>query len=204
MNLLDELVPCLPLGNRKVGRVLTFSLPSGITCPGSSPWCRANCYALRLERLRPHCRQAYLRNLVLSLDWNTFTERILESLPSDARFIRLHVGGDFHGPAYIEAWQTICDARPKVRFWCYTRSWRLPHLRPALESLRRKRNIQLFASVDPTIPECPPPDWRIAYLHSDERKNGLPCPHQQHKADSCLECGYCFLKEQGNVVFTEH
>ena len=48
----DFAVPlCLSMGNTKVGRVWTFSLPSFVTCPGASAWCRQHCYAARFEQI---------------------------------------------------------------------------------------------------------------------------------------------------------
>ena len=55
-------------GNMKIGAVPTFSLPARLTCPGASPWCLSHCYALRVERLRPSCRMAYARNLLLTCE----------------------------------------------------------------------------------------------------------------------------------------
>lgn len=194
---------CLAIGNKKVGRVWTFSLPSFVTCPGASTWCRKHCYARRIERLRPNCRQAYLRNLALSLDPDRLVVKVLDALPPDASAVRIHVGGDFHSPEYTDAWRRICEARPNTRFWSYTRSWNVAYLRPGLERLRDLENVELFASVDAGMP-LPPEGWRIAFIDGDVRAAGLDCPHQQGRLASCLECGYCFRKGKGNVVFKVH
>lgn len=194
---------CLALGNNKVGRVWTFSLPSFVTCPGASPWCRKHCYAWRLERLRPACRRAYVRNLTLSLYPERFVEHVLESLPEDAPLVRIHVGGDYYGPEYAAAWRDICDARPDTQFWSYTRSWGVPMILPHLELLRAAPNLQLFGSVDPDMP-LPPEGWRMAFIEIDPRADGTPCRHQQGEVESCLECGYCFREREGNVVFKVH
>ena len=190
-------------GNVKVGRVWTFSLPSFVTCPGASFWCRRHCYAWRLERLRPTCRRAYIRNLALSLEPDRFVEEVLRTLPEDAPFVRVHVGGDWYSVEYARSWLTICQARPDTRFWCYTRSWAAPTLRPALEQLRALNNMQMLGSVDLDMP-LPPQGWRTAFLDIDHRANGLPCRHQQGQGESCLECGYCFRTDTGNVVFKVH
>ena len=110
-------------GNSKVGRVWTFSLPSIVTCPGASAWCREHCYARRLEQLRPNCRRAYIRNLALSLEPDRFVAEVLQSLPEDAPLVRVHVGGDWYSPEYTQGWRRICEARPKSIFWAYTRCW---------------------------------------------------------------------------------
>lgn len=198
-----EIPLCLPVGNSKVGKVYTFSLPSFVTCPGASIWCRSHCYAGRTERLRPNCRRAYARNLALSLDPRRFTAQILDSLPEEARLLRIHVGGDYHGPEYVKAWCHICEARPRTTFWSYTRSWNVKTLLPLLGQLRALPNVNLWASTDPDM-LVPPSGWRTAFLAMDPRATGMHCLHQQGQVESCLECGYCFRKADGNVVFKVH
>ena len=194
---------CLSMGNTKVGRVWTFSLPSFVTCPGASAWCRQHCYAARFERLRGNCRRAYVRNLALSLEPERFVAEMLESLPEDAPLVRIHVGGDFYSPEYAQSWLEVCQERPQTRFWAYTHSWAVATLRPALEQLRSLSNVELLASLDPQMPP-PPESWRAAFIDIDSRASGMPCRHQQGEVDSCLECGYCFRENAGNVVFKVH
>ena len=194
---------CIPVGNKKVGKVWTFSLPSIITCPGSSRWCRSKCYARRIEILRTNCRRAYMRNLALSQEPDKLVDHVLEHLPEDAKAVRIHVGGDFYSKPYIQSWIQICSERPATQFWSYTRSWNLPHLLPALETLRDISNVELIASTDPDMP-LPPSNWRIAYIESDSRASGLVCPEQQNKIASCQKCRYCFHRKKGNVIFKIH
>ena len=195
---------CLvPQGNRKVGRVWTFSLPSFVTCPGASVWCRQHCYARRFEQIRPNCRRAYVRNLALSLEPERFIAHMLETLPDDTPLVRIHVGGDYYSPEYCASWLRICKARPATLFWSYTRSWFATTLRPGLDQLQALSNLVLFASSDPDMP-LPPENWRVAFIKGDPRASGLPCRHQQGQVNSCLECGYCFREREGNVVFKVH
>jgi hypothetical protein len=194
---------CLARGNRKVGQVWTFSLPSFVTCPGASAWCRQYCYAARFERLRPNCRLAYVRNLALSLEPERFVPEVLGGLPKDAPLVRVHVGGDFYSSEYARSWIEVCRERPDTQFWGYTRSWNIRLLKPTLEHLRQQSNLQLFASTDPDMP-VPPENWRAAFIEIDPRASGVPCRHQHGEVDSCLECGYCFHESAGNVVFKVH
>jgi Gene product 88 len=190
-------------GNTKVGRVWTFSLPSFLTCPGASAWCRQHCYAARFERIRGNCRRAYVRNLALSLEPERFVDSVLESLPEDAPLVRVHVGGDYYSIEYAAAWLTICETRPATSFWSYSRSWAVASLLPALDRLRALHNTHVLASVDPDMP-LPPEGWRTAFIDIDPRASGVPCRHQQGQVHSCLECGYCFREDAGNVVFKVH
>jgi hypothetical protein len=190
-------------GNSKVGEVFTFSLPSKTTCPGASPWCKRHCNMSRFEQFRPTCRNAYLRNLNITQDPNQFTETVLGILPRILPCMRIHVSGDFWSKEYIQSWIKICGAFPQTNFWAYTRSWNVPKLVKPLEDLSELPNMTLFASTDPTMP-LPPASWRIAFLNHDERASGINCPHQENKLNTCLECGYCFRNQSGNVLFNVH
>jgi len=190
-------------GNAKVGDVFTFSLPSRVTCPGASEWCLKHCYAHRYERLRPACRRAYQRNLILAQRTDGFVRVMTGIVPRIIPSMRIHVGGDFYSAQYCQAWFRICSALPHTKFWAYTRSCVVPRLLPALEKLRALPNVELFASIDPTMP-LPSKDWRIAFIETDERANGPLCAEQTGQHDSCLACGYCFRTTKGNVVFRVH
>ena len=195
--------PVLGDGNAKVGPIPTFSLPSRFTCPGSSPWCLKHCYAWRFERIWPNCRLAYARNLVLSWSSRRFVKAMLRRIPEDLPALRIHVSGDFYSRAYADAWYSIMRKRPRTQFWAYSRSWNVSSLLPALERLCTLPNCELFASVDPGMPD-PPSGWRVAYLEIDPRANGLPCLHQYGGAASCFDCRYCLRPGKGNVVFKVH
>lgn len=193
----------LSKANRKVGRVMSFSLPALVTCPGASLWCRKHCYALRMGAYRPNCRGAYDRNFSLTRDPERFVRTMLECLPADLAGMRIHVSGDFHSQAYLEAWWSVCAARAETLFWGYSRSWTVPHLLPALDRLRSLPNVQIFASLDATMPS-PPEGWRVAFVESDVRAYGLPCRQQHGQEASCLACGHCFRRNRGHVVFNVH
>jgi len=191
-------------GNDKLGEVFSFSLPSKITCPGMSKWCKKNCYAYKYERRRPGCRKAYLNNLKLAQDIQNFKRVMIGVLPRIIPCFRIHVSGDFFiSIEYINAWIEICSAFPQIKFWSYTRSWIVPELLPSLEELKSLPNMQLFASTDPFMP-IPPKDWRIAFIDTDKRAQGMKCKTRQGKTKSCLSCGYCFHETKGHVQFLIH
>jgi len=190
-------------GNAKVGEVFTFSLPSHTTCPGASPWCLKHCYAYRYERLRPSCLRAYQRNLVLAQRTSEFVRVMTGVVPRILSCMRIHVSGDFHSAEYVDGWYRICAAFPQTRFWSYTRSWTVPQLARPLERLRALPNVVLFASTDPTMP-LPPEGWRVAFVDADPRARGILCSKQTEEEDSCLDCGYCFRHDTGDVIFRVH
>ncbi len=195
--------PSIGRGNIKLGPIPSFSLPSRFSCPGATSWCLEHCYAARYEHIRSNCRRAYARNLVLSWDSERFVHLMLKRIDPQMPFLRIHVSGDFHSSQYADAWYRIAKARPHTQLWAYTRSWTVASIRPALERFRNLKNVNLFASTDPGMPD-PPSGWRIAYLDIDPRAKGLPCPHQFGTMPSCYECQYCFRPGKGNVIFKIH
>lgn len=190
-------------GNEKLGEIFTFSLPSKITCPGSSKWCREKCYGKRYERRRLKCRNAYDRNLALSKTPEKFSGLMIGVIPRIITSFRIHVSGDFYSIEYIESWIKICSSFSNIQFWAYTRSWNVRTLIASLEKLRNLSNVQLFASTDTTMP-LPSKGWRIAFIEEDSRAEGILCPAQFNESITCLKCGYCFNQKKGNVVFKVH
>lgn len=185
----------LSKGNTKTGHVLTYSRTPGDTCPGASDLCARVCYAKRPYKRYPSARAQW--------DVNASSADI-PFIPAGQQTIRLHVAGDFDTAEYILAWLFTLKARPDVTVWTYTRSWRIPELLPALEKLRGLPNVQMFASVDETIPEAVPDGWRVAFIDGDDRYSGITCPEQTGAKDSCADCGYCFRGKRGNVRFLKH
>lgn len=147
-------------GNTKLGRVsrrtgrretiVHFSLPAERTCPGASSACLRVCYALtsnfRLESVRLNLA-ANLDAVVSSpLSWIERLSFELEYMR--ATVCRIHVSGDFFEDWYTHAWQVIVRRHPGVRFYTYTRSWRMPSLVPALLALAKEPNMQMWFSCD--------------------------------------------------------
>lgn len=177
-------------GNSKLGRVGVINRQAGSTCPGASDECAAFCYAKKGFYLMYGHQKRYGES----------TLQLPAKLP---KFVRIHASGDFDSVEYIEFWIETAIAHPDTRFWAYTRSWNIPELLPALETLRAVPNVQLFGSTDTSMPE-PPEGWRVAYLETDNRFRGMECLEQNGKMPNCKECGYCFKKEKGNVKFNLH
>ena len=129
-------------GNAKLGEnVFTFSIPAGWTCPGArdclakvardtgkisdGPNVEFRCFSASMEARQPSVRLSRWRNFDLLRAAGTadaMSALILESLPSKATLVRIHVGGDFFSPAYFRAWVQVAESRPGVTFYAYTKS----------------------------------------------------------------------------------
>lgn len=192
----------------------TLDWPRG-TCPGSSDECEAICYARRPVAEGGIVYRMWLLN---SVNPDAPTE-----FPDGCELVRLHVSGDFDTVRYIESWIRLCEANPQVTVWGYTRSWRVPELLPALERLRALPNVQLFASMDVSIPELPPEGWRRAWIDGDARLGhrlklstgkmidgvvdhglSLVCPEETGHSPNCEDCGFCFRGQRRDVTFLRH
>lgn len=195
------------------------------TCPGSTSDCEAICYAKRVINTPPV--------------WDVWAHNTGrddlpdEPLPHGTQIVRIHVSGDFDTVAYIEGWIRLVDQYPHIRFFGYTRSWRVSKLRESIERLRDLPNVQLFASVDKSMTDLPNDDWRRAWLESDVRsyKGGGPgfeqgldfwigegqqnfitvddksayvCPEQTGRKPDCQSCNYCIKGTSGDVIFLVH
>ena len=189
-------------GGRARGVYVTNKAPGpvadGGSCPGASEWCAPACYAVRPFRQYKQSRETWTANAASARDG------AIPPAPANARYVRIHGSGDFETLAEIFAYIAHAKARPDVQWWAYTRSWRVNELLPALRTLQKLPNVQLFASMDPTIRERPPKGWRVAWIDTDDRAQGYACPEQNGRKIDCVDCGYCFRGTRRDVTFAIH
>lgn len=157
-------------GDRKLGgrRIWGFGLPSGTpdACPGLSAVCRTHCYAAAVERYRPAAAAAYRRNLARSRR-RDFAVRLRAFLIAHAvAVVRVHTGGDFYGRRYARQWLRVMRRSPRVTFYFYTRSWRVPAVRAVIERMAALPNCAAWYSCDRDtgVPAAVPAGVRLAWL----------------------------------------
>src|SRR6202011_5397498 len=128
-------------GNAKLaGDIYTFSLPAGHACPGAlrcmakadretgklqdGPSQSFRCFAAGDESRFPNVRRLRWDNfdLLKGKTREGMATLILDSLPLDAKLVRLHVSGDFFSDNYFLAWMDVAKARPEMLFYTYTKS----------------------------------------------------------------------------------
>lgn len=142
--------------NMKLGGIMNFSLPAGqwfreATCPGATERCEEVCYALK--GYIQFQEYVYYTNWAYILLW---PERFASTLKRAklSPVVRIHVGGDFFEPWYLDLWTDIVKAREDVRFFAYTRSWQNGEGRIAKRFIDRLKtfaelpNARLLLSVD--------------------------------------------------------
>lgn len=204
-------------GNKKTGlkggnfnNVMVWNIPTLVTCPGASEWCKSVCYNGD-DRPGVFHEDKWRSNLKsFNEDPASLGERLRTQLDASEHplAIRIHSSGDFFSKDYIDFWSQLVDDNPDVSFWAYTRSWVTPQLREPLERLRAKENIQLFASWDSTMPS-PPDDWRVSYVQDPEFPITPPsdvtsCPEEFIDDMNCAKCGFCIRKIGRGVLFNVH
>lgn len=127
----------------KFGKVFSFDLPAGKTCPFADkcksqvncdengkrkiqdgPNCEFRCFSASQEVLFTNVYNARKHNydLLKNLDIDSMVELIEKSFPSKAGVIRLHVSGDFFNMSYFMAWIEVAKNHPNVVFYAYTKS----------------------------------------------------------------------------------
>ena len=157
----------LQQGNTKLGEgIYTFSLSAVTTCPGSSPACRRECYALRGRFI--FLRRAYRSYLAASHEEGLAARMIAGIRRRWAGCVRIHVSGDFYSAEYVRKWAAVARACPATRFFAYTRSWRRADIAEALAELSRCRNVRLWYSCDcdTGIPARVPRRVRLAWMQT--------------------------------------
>jgi hypothetical protein len=156
-------------GNSKLGRrkrIWGFGLPSRLTCPGRSQACEGPCYSYHLERYRPTVRARYVRNLALSRR-RDFARRVLAFLAArKVAVVRVHTAGDFYSAGYARRWFSVMRRASAVRFYFYSRSWRLPAIRRVLAAMAKLPNVRAWYSCDRAtgVPRHLPIGVRLAWL----------------------------------------
>lgn len=160
----------LAAGNTKLGDgIYSWSIPAITTCPGRSALCESLCYALQGRYHLPTMKDRLAQNHEMSLAEN-FVPRMLQELKDkQVRVCRVHVSGDFYSVPYTRKWLQIVRQARHVRFYMYTRSHRVPRLRPLIAQLAKRPNCYVWLSWDRNMP---PPEpmarTRTCFLASND------------------------------------
>lgn len=128
-------------GNAKLSKdIVTFSLPSGFSCPGAQdclakadkktgkitdgPLQKYRCFSA-VSETRPAVRAQRWYNFDLLKKARTkdaMVALISASFPVDAKILRLHVGGDFFSQNYFDAWKEVAAKFKDCVIYAYTKS----------------------------------------------------------------------------------
>ena len=182
----------------------TFSLPSHITCPKSTPDCRKFCYAAKAERMYANVRESRKNNLEETMK-DTFEKDMIELiLDSKAEFFRIHESGEFYNQNYLDKWLRICSFLEGTTFLVYTTRW-------DLDWSKRPDNLIVYWSV--WGDSVDPPEYGLkAYVFDRKGRISVVLPPagthlctKGHKdgVKKCNDCMVCYVGSS-SVVFELH
>ena len=194
----------LSMGNRKMGRVMSFSLPPIVTCNKKAP-CTHDCYAVKMEKIYPTVKNSWQNNLeLLNKYWGTDFVNDIDAAIRKKKIdlFRWFVGGDIPAVWFIDNMVQIAKDNPDVSFWCFTKQF--DHLAKYRETV--PDNLTFILSVWPPL------------VPSDDLKEKYGCCYFQDKAGSysvpedayvcqgdCEECQVCtYLGSGESVVIMKH
>lgn len=184
--------------------IYTFSLPAGYTCPGASLCksqaivdsngkrsikdgkdCQFRCFAASQEVVYTNTYNARRHNLNLLRRVKTVAGKarlIARSLPRKARYVRIHVSGDFYSQGYFDAWCQTARDNPAIIFYAYTKS--IPFWVSRLGDI--PSNLILTASIggkfDSEALAHGLRNARVVYSESEAESLGLPIDHDDSHA----------------------
>jgi hypothetical protein len=125
--------------------VYSFDMLSGVTCPGArdcKSWAEVQADGSRrivdgkhtVFRCFSASQEAQYSNVFDFREANTqgaldlaasspmkCASALVAALPDDAAVIRIHVAGDFRTLNYFDAWLEVCNRRPDLRVYAYTK-----------------------------------------------------------------------------------
>jgi hypothetical protein len=137
--------------------------------------CESVCYA-RTGRFRTQLVQSRLQANLDACLLDGFEDRIVKEIRRRGiHTVRVHVAGDFFSADYAGKWVRIARRCRQTRFYCYTRSWRVTTILPALAEFASLKNSRVWWSVDAEtgIPEGVPANVQLAFL----QREGSDDPH---------------------------
>lgn len=113
-------------------------------------------------------------------------QAICENIPKNTTIQRIHVGGDFQTQAYFDAWCAAAIRCPNITFYAYTKS--LPFWVKRLDTLSAIPNLVLTASrggyKDRLIDEYNLRETIVVYSQAEADSLGLEIDHDDsHAAD---------------------
>lgn len=121
---MNDLKISISKGNIKLHDVTSFSLPPVTTCRKDAP-CKKDCYACKIQRLRPAVKAAYERNYKLLKENPESVFKQLEAHLFTVRFFRFHVSGDFYNAEYFSKVMDLARSCNWCRFIAFTKQYEI-------------------------------------------------------------------------------
>lgn len=156
------------------------------TCPKTcDQW--ANCYGnnMFLANRIDHKSATFLPHLAAEVS-------ALSTKHSGGFVVRLHVLGDFYSKTYVQFWKRMMKKHPQLRIFGY--SHRMPEHKDGIG-----KKIEELNALGAWIRFSD----RGGEMSANVDGEGIQCPQQVGKTESCLTCGLCWQTKQA-IKFTNH
>ena len=187
---------------KKLGKkLITFSLPSGWTCPAAKD-CLSKadrqtgkitdgkdtefrCFQASAEAVYPSLREMVWHNFdsinaTLKNGVDALADLICESLPKKFDVVRVHVGGDYFSKNYLMAWIEVAKRNPEKVFYSYSKSLHF------FKQFALPENLILTASrggkYDNLIDEQAWKEAVVVYSEEEAEQKGLEIDHDDAHA----------------------
>ncbi len=184
------------LEDKKLVKLITFTLPSGHTCPGAKDCLskadkvtgklkdgkhtQFRCFMASLEAVFPSLRESVWHNLTLIKNAlknsvEACADLITKSLPKKFDIVRVHVGGDYFNRDYFLAWCMVAERNPEKIFYSYTKSLAI------IGGIPRPKNLVLTASrggkFDDMIKKLSLKEAKVVFSELEAKQKGLEIDH---------------------------
>jgi len=187
--------------NKKLGKKITKGIWAGLPMYTLTLVERETC-----SDSCEHWLNCYMNNVAYAHRFKgnqALMDRMEKQLPDMASkhkrgfVIRLHIGGDFWSVAYVLWWAKMLRLYPLMRIYGYSRWHPDTAIGKALELLRNKypdRFKLRFSNLtsDP-----------LSANGEDMTSEGITCPVQINKTESCGTCGLCWTTKK-SIRFLTH
>ena len=205
----------ITFGNNKLHKNwANFSLPTELTCPKQTEYCKQYCYAKKAEaqyyKTVPQFKKA---NYILSQS-DSFIDLMINKINNKKEKIkvfRIHVSGDFYSQEYFNKWCEIARNFSIIPFIAFTRNNDL-NLQLKPQNLILKYSIEMFEGIDKkklniVFKENKGFDGISLVIKKEEnaeneilKQNFYLCKYKQDK------CGYNCTKctTKSNILFIKH
>ena len=171
-----------------------------------------------MDSLRKNKGLGFADEMVKQIKAAYFTQKGKPRKGINVNLFRVHDAGDLFSTDYIRAWELICKALPKIKFWFPTREYIRARQLPALQALASLPNVSIrpsAAKIDQPAPSIEGLQAGSAVFTTEKAAKGhricpatlhhhrmgpkawkaLPKP-EKDKLSSCAgnACEYCWIK----------
>lgn len=207
-------------GNKKVGKIDSFSLPPVESCVNSKTCAvftdengkKHKCYAVQPYVMYKSVKAAYDRNFELvKEDLPELKKQLMKYFRRyNRRLFRIHVSGDFPNMEYVQMWIDVAKANPHVKFMAFTKAYGFFYKTELPENL-----VVLFSFM-PSVPyerarkfADKMGGFPIAYASNEKAPGTITCPEQTtDRKVTCETCQLCWklseLKRPVDIHFIPH